>query len=171
MTVVEAPSWAQPILKFLVSRELPADEILARQVQRRAVAYTIVDRELVRRSVTGVFQRCVEPDKGIAILRDIHQGECGHHTASKALVAKAFRHGYFWSTALDDAKELVRKCKGCQCFSSKQHMLASAIKTIPLPGRLPYHRPSNAQVERENGFILSGIKPRLVEPLEHSADC
>jgi hypothetical protein len=30
MTVVEAPSWAQPILNFVVSRELPADDVLSR---------------------------------------------------------------------------------------------------------------------------------------------
>ncbi|SPT18690.1 unnamed protein product [Triticum aestivum] len=30
---------------------------------------------------------------------------------------------------------------------------------------------SNGQVERANGLILSGIKPRLVEPLERSAGC
>ncbi|XP_073367841.1 uncharacterized protein [Aegilops tauschii subsp. strangulata] len=132
MTVVEALSWAQPILNSLVSRELPADEVLARQVQHRAGAYTIINSELVRRSATGVFQRCVEQEKGIAILRDIHQGECGHHAASRDLVAKAFRHGFFWPTALDDAKELVPKCKGCQCFITKQHLSASALKTIPI---------------------------------------
>ena len=52
---VTAPSWAQPILNFLVNREFPTDEISARQVQRRVIAYTIVNRELVRRSITGVF--------------------------------------------------------------------------------------------------------------------
>ena len=31
------------------------------------------------------------------------------------------------------------------------------------------HPQSNGQVERANGLILSGIKPRLVEPLERSA--
>ena len=31
---IAAPSWAQPILKFLVSKELLTDETLARQVQR-----------------------------------------------------------------------------------------------------------------------------------------
>ena len=92
---IQAPSWAEPILKFLVNRELPADEILARQVQRRAGAYTIVNRELVRHSVTGVFQRCVELEKGQAILKDIHQGECSHNAASRSLVAKAFCHGFF----------------------------------------------------------------------------
>ena len=34
---VTAPSWAQPILKFLVSRELPADEISARLVQMTVI--------------------------------------------------------------------------------------------------------------------------------------
>ena len=129
---IQAPSWAQPILKFLVNRELPADQISARQVQRRAGAYMIVNRELVRRSVTGVFQQCVDSEKGQAILKDIHQGECGHHAASRSLVAKAFRHGFFWPTALEDAKELVKHCKGCPKFSSKQHIPAFALKTIPL---------------------------------------
>ena len=60
-----------------------------------------------------------EPEKGQAILKDIHQGECGHHAASRSLVAKAFRHGFFWPTTLEEAKELVQKCKGCQMFCSK----------------------------------------------------
>ena len=129
---VAAPSWAQPILNFLVNKELVTDDISARQVQRRAAAYTIVNRELVRRSVTGVYQRCVEPEQGQAIVKDIHQGECGHHAASRALVAKAFRHGFFWPTALEDAKDLVQKRKGCQKFRSKPHQPASALKTIPI---------------------------------------
>ncbi|XP_037451242.1 uncharacterized protein LOC119321812 [Triticum dicoccoides] len=132
MTMVEAPFWAQPILNFLVSRELPANEVLAQQVQHRATAYTIINREHVRRSATGVFQRCVEPEKGIAIVRDIHQCECGHHAASRSLVAKSFHHGFFWPTALDDAKELVRKYKECQHFSTKQYLPTSALKTIPI---------------------------------------
>ena len=33
------------------------------------------------------------------------------------------------------------------------------------------HPQSNDQVERANGLILSGLKPRLVEPLEHWAGC
>ena len=52
--------------------------------------------------------------------------------ASRSLVAKAFRHGFFWSTALEDAKALVQKCKWCQKFRSKPHQPASALKTIPI---------------------------------------
>ncbi|XP_073367958.1 uncharacterized protein [Aegilops tauschii subsp. strangulata] len=68
------------------------DETEAWQVQRRASAYSIINNELVKHSSTGVFQRCIEQDKGIEILLDIHQGECGHHAASRSLVAKAFHH-------------------------------------------------------------------------------
>ncbi len=57
---------------------------------RRAKAYTIVKGELHKRSVSRVFQRCVSPEEGVEILREIHEGECGHHAAAKSLVAKAF---------------------------------------------------------------------------------
>jgi hypothetical protein len=33
------------------------------------------------------------------------------------------------------------------------------------------HPQTNGQVEKANGLILAGIKPRLVEPLERSAGC
>ncbi|KAI5018319.1 hypothetical protein ZWY2020_043207 [Hordeum vulgare] len=95
VTLVSAPTWAQAILAFLLRGELPQNEAEARQIQRRSAAYTIINRELVRRSATDVFQRCVESEKGQEILRDIHQGECGHHAASRTLVAKAFRHGFY----------------------------------------------------------------------------
>ncbi|XP_073355208.1 uncharacterized protein [Aegilops tauschii subsp. strangulata] len=75
--VVTAPSWAKPISAFLENGALRTDEIKARQVQHRASAYSVINDELVKRNVTGVFQHCVEQDKGIEILLDIHQGECG----------------------------------------------------------------------------------------------
>ncbi|KAI5017547.1 hypothetical protein ZWY2020_042435 [Hordeum vulgare] len=93
--LVSAPSWAQTILAFLLRGELPQDEAEARQIQRRSAAYAIINRELVRRSVTGVSERCVESEKGQEILKDIHQGECGHHAASRTLVAKVFRHRFY----------------------------------------------------------------------------
>jgi hypothetical protein len=177
------------------------------------------------------------------------------------LVAKAFHHGFYWPTALQDADLLVKHCNGCQHFSKHRHTPAVALKTIPLtwsfavwglnmvgpfkkvPRGLTHllvavdkftkwikakpikklngsstikffneiivrygvphniitdngtnfakgvftefcsqkgirldlasvtHPQSNGQVEKANGLILAGIKPRLVEPLERSADC
>ena len=78
---------------------------------------TIVNGELHCCSVTGVFQHCVSPDEGHEILREIHEGDCGHHAGSKSLVAKAFRHGFYWLTAHADAEDLVKRCDACQKIS------------------------------------------------------
>ena len=77
---------------------------MARKIVRREKAYTIINNELYKRSVTNVLQRCVDSTDGQEILLDIHQGECGHHASSRALVAKAFRHGFYWPTAPKEAK-------------------------------------------------------------------
>jgi hypothetical protein len=74
---------------------LPQDETEARRLQRCAHAYTIINNELYKRSVSGIFQKCIELEEGLMLLKEIHQGECGHHASSRALVAKAFRHGFY----------------------------------------------------------------------------
>jgi ribonuclease HI len=128
----EIPSWAEPFSNYLITVDLPQDEVEARRLQRRAGAYTIINSELYKHSVSGVFQKCIEPEEGIELLREIHQGECGHHASSRALVAKAFHHGFYWPTAKKDAEQLVKQCNGCQCFSKHRNTPAVALKTIPL---------------------------------------
>lgn len=51
--------------------------------------------------------------------------------ASRTIVGKAFRSGFYWPTALHDAEELVRRCKGCQYFAHHAHTPAQAVKLIP----------------------------------------
>src|SRR4051794_4266671 len=131
-TVWEIPSSVQPMMRYLAEGILPQDETKAREVQRKAKSYTIINGEVYRRSVTGVLQCCVELAAGQEILLDVHQGECGHHVSSRALVAKVFRHGFYWPSALQDAENIVRKCNGCQRFSKQTHLPQSALKTIPI---------------------------------------
>jgi ribonuclease HI len=131
-TVREVPSWACPIMNFLVDGQVPADETEARRVTRRSKGYTIINHEIYKRSATGVLQRCVESAEGLEMLWEIHQGECGHHASSRALVAKVFRHGFYWPTALQEAEDLVRKCNGCQRYAHQIHQPASTLKTIPI---------------------------------------
>jgi hypothetical protein len=128
----EIPSWEEPFSNYLITGDLPQDETEARQLQRRTQAYTIINSELYKRSVSGIFQKCVKPEEELELLKEIHQGECGHHASSRALVAKAFRHGFYWPTALRDADHLVKHCNGCQHFSKHRHTPAAALKTIPL---------------------------------------
>jgi transcription antitermination factor NusG len=71
-TVREVPSWAHPIMDFLVNDQVPADETEARRVMRRSKGYTIINKEIYKRSTTRVLQRCVESAEGLEMLREIH---------------------------------------------------------------------------------------------------
>jgi hypothetical protein len=99
--------WTKPYLAYLIRGELPEDTIHHRQIMRCSKAFTKINGELYKRSTTGVLQRCIAPEDGIALLRDIHEGTCGHHANSRTLVAKAFRSGFYWLSALHDAKNIV----------------------------------------------------------------
>jgi hypothetical protein len=97
---------------------------------RRSKAFTIIQGELYKRSTTGVLQRCIAPEDEIDLLRDIHEGTYGHHASSRTLVAKAFRSGFYWLSALHDAKSIVERCDACQRFTTKPHAPASELRTI-----------------------------------------
>ena len=96
---------------------LPSDKTEARRIQRRSKGYTIINKELYKRSTTKVLQRCVGPVEGKEMLLEIRQGEYGHHCSTRALVAKVFWHGYYWPTAHADAEDIVQKCERCQRFA------------------------------------------------------
>jgi hypothetical protein len=53
-------------------------------------------------------------EEGCELLTEVHVGECGNHASSCTLVGKAFRHGFYWLTALQDAVELVKTYQACQ---------------------------------------------------------
>jgi hypothetical protein len=124
--------WMKPYLAYLIRDELPEDTIHRRQIMQRSKGFTIIQEELYKRSTTGVLQRCIIPEDGIALLRDIHEGTCGHHESSRTLVAKAFRSGFYWLSALHDAKNIVERCDAYQHFTTKPHAPASELHTIPL---------------------------------------
>ncbi|KAK1579729.1 hypothetical protein QYE76_016750 [Lolium multiflorum] len=126
------PAWTQPFLDYLIDQKLPEDEVHARQIIRRARSYTIVDGQLYKRSANGVFLKCVSSQDGIEILREIHAGDCGHHAAPRSLVAKAFRLGFYWLTAKEDADKLVKTCRGCQYYATQPNAPAQELKTIPI---------------------------------------
>jgi hypothetical protein len=83
------PPCAEPYLEYLTSKKLPKDEVQKRQIKRRAKAYTIIDGQLYKRSISGIFMKCISQVDGIEILREIHEGECGHHAAARSLVKNA----------------------------------------------------------------------------------
>jgi len=87
------PDWTVPFLAYMTRGELPEDEVLARQITRRSKSMSIINGELHHRSFTRAFQHCISPGEGYEILREIHEGDCGHPAGSKSLVARLFVMG------------------------------------------------------------------------------
>ena len=95
-------------------------------------SYVLIHDKLYKRgAATGILMKCVSTEEGKDILHEIHESSCGNHAASRTLVGKAFRSGFYWPTALADAENLVRRCPGCQYFAKQNHMPAHNLITIP----------------------------------------
>ena len=99
----QAPAWAQQIVRFLQIGELPEEQEEAERVARQSSMYQFVDKTLYRRRLNGVKLTCIHREDGQKLLAEIHGGICGHHIGARALAGKAFRQGFFWPTALQDA--------------------------------------------------------------------
>jgi hypothetical protein len=125
-------TWMQPYLAYMVNKTLPEDTVEAKMIIRRSKAFVVLQGKLYKKSITGVLQRCVTPQEGQEILRDIHAGVCGHHASSRAIAAKAFRAGFYLLIAIKDVKDIVRKCEACQRFASRPHAPAAELQPIPL---------------------------------------
>ena len=79
-----------------------------------------------------VIQKCVSVEEGEKILKEIHAGTCSNHVASRTLVGKAFRAGFYWPSTVADAETFVRQCENCQFFAKQIHALAQAMLMIPV---------------------------------------
>jgi ribonuclease HI len=106
-------AWIPEIRDYLKENILPEDHVSAKCIVRLAKRYTMVEGGLYRRGANGILMRCITQEEGRELLTEIHGGECGSHSSSRTLVGKAFRHGFYWPTALQDAAELVKSCEAC----------------------------------------------------------
>jgi hypothetical protein len=105
--------WRGPFIDFIRDHILPAGidrrSAAAARVMRRSKGFVLVADKLYRRGAwSGVLMKCVTTGEGQDILRDIHEGVCGNHAASRTLVGKAYRAGFWWPTVMSDAEDLVR---------------------------------------------------------------
>ena len=124
-------AWISEIQDYLKDNILTKDHVSAERIVRLAKRYAVVEGDLYRRDANGIVMRCIFQEEGCELLAEIHGGECGSHSSSRTLVGKAFRHGFYWPTALQDAAELVRSCKACKFHAKEIHTSAQALQMIP----------------------------------------
>jgi hypothetical protein len=74
---------------------------------RRSKGFVLVDNKLYRHgTLSGVLMKCVTGEDGYDILWEIREGVYGNHAASRTLVGKIYRAGFWWPTAVSDAEDL-----------------------------------------------------------------
>ncbi|XP_072074345.1 uncharacterized protein [Arachis hypogaea] len=90
-----APSWMDSIADFLQNGKLPQDEKEAKAVRREAAKYTIIQDQLFKKGLSQPLLKCLHPNQTDYVLREVHEGCCGHHIGGKALARKLIRAGYY----------------------------------------------------------------------------
>jgi hypothetical protein len=115
----DSNDWREPIIRNIKNEEESDDKAAAERIARQSAHYTLIGDALYRRGATRVLMKCIPSVTGKQLLDEIHVGQCRIHAASRTLVRKVFRSGFFWPTAKSDAAELVKRCVACQ-FLSKQ---------------------------------------------------
>ncbi|XP_039815235.1 uncharacterized protein LOC120678147 [Panicum virgatum] len=97
MEIDEAPTprdWHSQYLE-MIQGVLPSDRAQARCIARWTKSFVLIDDELYIRSPSGILWRWIPISEGKELIRDIHAGICGHHTAPRTLVGNAFRQGFY----------------------------------------------------------------------------
>ena len=133
--MIEA-DWHTTFIDYIKDKVLPPgikkDDAEAIRIMRRSKNYVLVDNKLYKRGAgLGILMKCVTSEEGKGILQEAHEGTCGNHAASRTLVGKVFRSGFYWLTALSDSELLVKQCPGCQYFTKQSHLPAHNLITIP----------------------------------------
>ena len=103
---------------------LPADKTEAQWLAHHAKSFVVIKGEFYKRCHTRILEHCIPTEQGKDPLEDIHGGVYGHHAAPRTLVEDAFWQGFYWPTAVADAKQVVRTCKGCQYYARQTHLPA-----------------------------------------------
>jgi hypothetical protein len=107
--------WCKPFTDFILDHLASDDKAERERITRRSANYVVIGSDLYRKAAsTGILMKCILRSEGLQLLAEIHSGECACHAASTNLVGKAYRSGFYWPTAVTDAKDLVKRCKGCQ---------------------------------------------------------
>ncbi|XP_024164300.1 uncharacterized protein LOC112171333 [Rosa chinensis] len=133
--VDHATSWMDPILKYTVDGLAPDDKVEAKRLQLRSARYTIMNGKLYRRGHCFPNLKCVTPEEGHKIMKDIHAGVCGNHAGARSLAHKTLRAGYFWPTMSALAQTISSSCHKCQMYANilRAPPIALSILLAPWP--------------------------------------
>ena len=108
------PFWMTPIVCDLSSGELSDNRAKAHKTQVQAARFSLVNGQLYKRSLDGLYLKCLTYQQEQYILEKLYDGVCGNHPSGKTLAHKSHTQGYYWPTMRVDAVAYIKKCNRCQ---------------------------------------------------------
>ena len=127
------PSWMTPIVRYLSSRGLPNSRVEAHTIQVQETRLSLVNGQLYKRSLDGLYLKCLTTQQGQCALSELYEGICGKHPGNRTLAHRAHTQGYYWLTMRVDAAAHVKKCDHCQRQAPISRVPAQNLKTITSP--------------------------------------
>nr|XP_027108775.1 uncharacterized protein LOC113728583 [Coffea arabica] len=115
---------------------LPKVKTETRRLQLRAAKYAYAGNILYRRSYLSPWLKCVTPDEGDYVLREVHEGLCAAHVGSRVLAKTCLLLGYYWPSVFRDASALVQKCRACQVHAPLRHQPTQEM--VPIHSSWPF---------------------------------
>ncbi|XP_019433940.1 PREDICTED: uncharacterized protein LOC109340679 [Lupinus angustifolius] len=110
-------NWMGPFIRYILHGNLPSDSKEKQRFLRCCSWYTLVRGTLYRWGFTTPLLKCLDPEREDYVLREVHEGSCGHPLGAASLAKKVLRAGCYWPTMEKDATDLTRKCTRCQLFA------------------------------------------------------
>ncbi|XP_020999653.1 uncharacterized protein LOC110281610 [Arachis duranensis] len=169
-------SWIDPVTSFLENGKLPDDEVDATKLRREAAKYAVIQGQLFKKGFSQPLLKCLHPDQTDYVLREVHEGCCGHHIGGKALARKLVRAGgraagqhipvQLQKIPVEAVitrfgiPEVVISDNGTQ-FTDKKFTEFLTGLGIRQKFSSVEHPQTNGQVESVNKIILLGLKKRL----------
>jgi hypothetical protein len=106
--------WRKPFIDFILDQLVPEDKAECERITRQCANYVMISTDLYRKAAsTGVLMKCILRLEGLQLLDEIHGGECGCHATFANLIGKVYQSGFYWPTTMTDAKDLIKRFKGC----------------------------------------------------------
>ena len=131
INAITSEDWRATIMAYLRGHFVPKDDKEEKRMALCARNYKIINGNLYRGGVCAPLLKCISCEEGRLLLEDIHADMCSSHIATRALVGKAFREGFYWPSAVADAHEVFQKCSNCQRHAPYSKFPPDEVQLLP----------------------------------------
>ena len=118
---------------YIATGELPNDRGKAHKIQIQSDRFSLVDRQLYKRSMGGPYLKCLTLEQGQYVLAELHEGICRNHPGGRTVAHRAHTQGYYWLTMKSYDAYYVKKCDPCQRMSPILKSLVQDLVSISSP--------------------------------------